>query len=129
MLSLDKIVDTTQRTVFSDTMNSLSNMSIHLFVDKTKSLFTTDKALTIEYNKQTLEYEHIYFPVTFDLAIILANGNHTKPLGKNCMHHFNAFQLATFKKQIAATANEWIYSRNPISNEDIKLIREVRENS
>lgn len=129
ILSLDKIVDTTQRTVFSDTMDSLSNMSIHLFVDKTKSLFTTDKALTIEYNKQTLEYEHIYFPVTSDLAIILANGNHTKPLGKNCMHHFNAFQLAIFKKQIAATANEWIYSRNPISNEDIKLIREVRENS
>lgn len=129
MLSLDKIVDTTQRTVFSDTMDSLSNMSIHLFVDKTKSLFTTDKALTIEYNKQTLEYEYIYFPVTFDLAIILANENHTKLLGKNRMHHFNNFQLPAFKRQIAATANEWIYSRNIISNEDINLIRKVRGNS
>ena len=129
LLSLDKIVDTEQRTMFSDIMDSIENMSIHLFVDKTKSLFTTDKALTIQFIKQTLEYDYIYFPITFDLAIVLANEKHSERLGKNRMHYFNTQQLDVFKKQMAATAKEWIYSPSPISNKDIILIKEGRKNA
>lgn len=116
-------------SLFSFILDLISDMSIGVFVDKSDSIFTCDNPVACNTpDPETKEIEILYFPLLPNIAIILFGGNMKKKFRRNGLYKFDKQQLIDFKKGLAVFIEKCVYSKKPLTDEDLKIIKEVRKN-
>ena len=118
-------------SLFYNLINMMKDMHITLFIDESESIFTSDNPVFIHAPKMAEGLiDLIVFPLSPRMVIILFGEAITKHnnQSKNCLVYFDDNTLDITRREIAITANNWIYSCRPLSAEDIELINETRVN-
>lgn len=110
-------------SVLSMYLESFDNMSIAVGVDETDSIFTSDfPVYAFSPTKSYDNAEKIVFPLTSKLVIYLFGGQQKTRVRKNCLFPIDADELKSVKQSIAYAANDWIYSKMPLSAEEKQII-------
>lgn len=107
-----------------DTILGMNDMYFSVGIDNTDSIFTSDYPLFIMSPSQTVDsIEQVIFPITSHLVLILNGGNQKKVFKKNCLFPIQQDDLEIVKKSIADAADEWIYSKKPLTPREIELVK------
>ena len=118
-------------SLFMNLMYMMKDMYICLFIDESESIFTTDNPVFIHAPKMAEGLiDLMVYPLLPGMVIILFGDAITKhnSQSKNCLVYFDDNTLDITRREIALSANNWVYSREPLSKKDIELINETRDN-
>lgn len=112
------------KSLLFDTIQGMNNMYFAVGVDNTDSIFTSDYPLFIMSPSQTVgSIEQVVFPITSRLVLILNGGKQKEAFKKNCLFSIQQEDLDIVKKSIADAADEWIYSKKPLTPREIELVK------
>ncbi len=107
-----------------DTIQGMNDMHFAVGVDNTDSIFTSDYPLFIMSPSQTVDsIEQVILPITSRLVLILNGGNQKKAFKKNCLFSIEQDDLEIVKKSIACSAGEWIYSKRPLTPQEVEIVK------
>ena len=119
-----------EHIVFNLILSHICDMHINVGVDASDSIFTSDDPVYLYWpGYPNGECEHIIFPLTSKLVLMLYGSKMKKAMGRtwrNRVRLLTEEDKVSVKKSIAYTTNQWIYSKNPLSPSDISCIQEAR---
>ena len=106
--------------------NAFEKMTIVVGVDDSDSIITSDDPVYAYSPTQSHDNaEEIIFPLTSKLVIYLFGGQMKSQVRKNSLLHIDAPELKRIQNNIAYSANEWIYSKRPLSKEEKQTVDEA----
>ena len=116
------------KILFNMVLKPFAGMMIAVGVDENGSLFTSDYPVyCCAPNYKEGVYETVYFPICRSLVLILFGGTGKEQCYKNRLIKLEQELIVDIKKSIAHSARTWLFSANPFSSDDIKLINEARK--
>lgn len=116
----DSIVST---SIVNEYYHTFEKMSIAVGVDDSDSIITSDDPVYAYSPTQSHDnVEEIIFPLTSKLVIYLYGGQMKSQVRKNFLFPIDASELERIHNNIAYSANEWIYSKRPLSKEEKQIV-------
>ena len=109
-------------------LDTLTEMTIAIGVDKTDSIFTSDFPIYCQAkdNRDFRLCEKIIYPLTSSLIVILRGWALKNPNEKNILFPLDEKHLYVCKSNIASAAKRWILSKKPLTEEEKELIKKAR---
>lgn len=108
-----------------DLRKVLESMTIALGVDESESIITSDSPVFSQAPDYEMEkLEKIEFPLSSKLVLFLFGGKLKKEYRKNSLFPLNAEEVSWIQRNAACSAEEWVYSKHPITNNEKKTIQE-----
>lgn len=110
-------------SILSEYCNAFDKLTIVVGVDDSDSIITSDDPVYAYSPTQTHDnVEEIIFPLTSKLVIYLYGGQMKSQVRKNSLLHIDASELKRVQGNIAYSANEWVYSKRPLSEEEKQIV-------
>ena len=126
-LGLNKEWD--KNTIIRTALNNLSGMAFQIGIAEDDLIITSDRPVVIWPPKKEELYNRpraVAFPLTSRLVLYLFPIESVDPIARNCFVKQTKEQVNDLCRYISAYARDWIYSRNPLTDEQIAIIKEVR---
>ena len=129
-LGLNKEWD--KNTIIRTALSNLSGMAFQIGIAEDDLIITSDRPVAIWPPKEEELYNRpraVAFPLTSRLVLYLFPIESVDPIARNCFIKQTKEQLNDLCGYISAYARDWIYSRNPLTDEQLSIIKEVRRKS
>lgn len=126
-LGLDSEWD--QKTIIRSALANLSGMAYQIGMASDDVIFTSDRPI-VQWPSHAGEYlnrpKALVFPFTSRLVLFMYPLEEVAQIGWNYFFQLDQGKIHDIQADIAVCAREWIYSREKLSNEQMKIIREAR---
>lgn len=126
-LGLDSEWD--EKTIIRSAVGNLVGMAFQIGVADEDVVVTSDRPVVIWPPKENEPYNRpraVVFPLTSKLLLYLFPLESVDPIARNCFVRLSADQINDYYRYLAASARKWIYSRNPLTPEQVAIIQETR---
>lgn len=126
-LGLDSEWD--EKTIIRTAVANLAGMAFQIGVDDEDVVVTSDRPVVIWPPKENEPYNRpraVVFPLTSRLLLYLFPLESVDPIARNCFVRMSADQINDYYRYLAASARNWIFSRNPLTPEQVAIIQETR---
>lgn len=105
----------------------LESMSIALGVDESGSIITSDSPVVSQAPDYDMEkLEKIEFPISSKLVLFMFGGKQKEQYRKNSLFPLNKSEVKIIQRDIACSAEEWVYSIRPLTTIEKEIVREGR---
>ena len=116
------------KNAFFAVLNPIIDMTIAVAVDPFDSLFTSDHPVyCFAPGFRNGVYEEITFCISTRLVFKLFNNRVDKVYKRNCLAYLSEDDVLTIKKSIAYSASRWIYSKKALTEKDLKIVKQARD--
>ena len=119
-----------KNTIIRTAVNDLCGMAFQIGIADDDVIITSDRPV-IKYppddNEMYNRPKALMFPLTSRLVLYLFPIETVEPIGRNCFIRLTEEQVNDIQHNVAVYAREWIYSRNPLTKEQLKIVTEARE--
>lgn len=116
-------------TIIRTAVKDLCGMVFQIGIADADVIITSDRPV-IQYPPDEIEMYNrpkaLVFPLTSRLVLYLFPIETVEPIGRNCFIRLSEEQINDIQYNVAVFAREWIYSRNPLTKEQIERIKEAR---
>ena len=130
-LSIYQQLNDKEKNVFSYVAEWFTDMSFFILKSNSHDVFTSDNPIYIygrnKYSKDiNLKPEKVIFPLTSNLVLYMLPTCKVKPEFDNRLYSLSTERISEIHKSIASASNRWIYSYQPLTENEIKEIRIAR---
>lgn len=126
-LGLDSEWD--EKTIIRTAVSNLAGMAFQIGVNDQDVVVTSDRPVVIWPPKENEPYNRpraVVFPLTSRLLLYVFPLESVDPIARNCFVRMSADQINEYYRYLAASARNWIFSRNPLTPEQLQIIQETR---
>lgn len=120
-----------QKTIIRSALANLSGMAYQIGMASDDVIFTSDRPV-VQWPSHNEEYlnrpKALVFPLTSRLVLFLYPLEDVAQIGWNFLFQLDQGSIHDVQMDVAVCAREWIYSREKLSNEQMKIIWEARNN-
>ena len=120
-----------QKTIIRSALANLSGMAYQIGMASDDVIFTSDRPV-VQWPSHNEEYlnrpKALVFPLTSRLVLFLYPLEDVAQIGWNFFFQLDQGSIHDVQMDVAVCAREWIYSREKLSNEQMKIIWEARNN-
>ena len=98
-----------------------------LGVDESGSIITSDSPVVSQAPDYDMEkLEKIEFPISSKLVLFMFGGKQKEQYRKNSLFPLNKSEVKIIQRDIACSAEEWVYSIRPLTTIEKEIVREGR---
>ncbi len=118
-----------ENTIIRTAINSLSGMAFQIGIVDDDVIMTSDRPVVMWPPKDNDPYNRpraVVFPLTSKLVLYLFPLESVEPIARNCFVKLSQEQINEINRNVAASARQWIYSRNPLTNEQMEIVMDAR---
>ena len=119
-----------QKTIIRSALANLSGMAYQIGMASDDVIFTSDRPV-VQWPSHNEEYlnrpKALVFPLTSRLVLLYPLED-VAQIGWNYFFQLDQGSIHDVQMDVAVCAREWIYSREKLSNEQMKIIWEARNN-
>lgn len=130
LLPMDIDAEWDGNTIIRTAIKDLCGMAFQIGIADDDVIITSDRPV-IKWSPDKNEIynrpEAVVFPLTSRLVLYLFPIEKVEPIGRNCFIRLSEEQIKDIQYNVAVNAREWIYSRNPLTEEQIKIVKEARK--
>ena len=126
-LGIDSAWD--QNTIIRTAVGNLEGMAYQIGIADEDIIITSDRPVVLWPPKENEQYNRpraVAFPLTSKLLLYLFPLESVDPIARNCFVRLSVDQINDFYSYCSVYARNWIYSRNPLTEEQLTFIREAR---
>ena len=126
-LGLDQ--DWDKNTIIRTAVEDLAGMAFQIGIADEDTIITSDRPVTIWPPKEDEQYNRpraVAFPLTSRLLLYLFPEESVNPIARNCFVRLSESQINDLYGNTAVSARNWIYSRNRLTPEQLRMIKEAR---
>jgi len=119
-----------KNTIIRTALKNLSGMAFQIGIADDDVIITSDRPFVLyppDENELYNRPKAVVFPLTSRLVLYLFPIEAVKPIGRNCFIRLTEEQINDIQHNVAVYAREWIYSRNPLTKEQLERVKEARE--
>lgn len=118
-----------EKTIIRTAINSLSGMAFQIGIADDDIIMTSDRPVVMWPPKDDDPYNRpraVVFPLTSKLVLYLFPLESVDSIARNCFVKLSQEQIDEIHGYVAASARQWIYSRNPLTNEQMEIVMDAR---
>lgn len=118
-----------ENTIIRTAINSLSGMAFQIGIADDDVIMTSDRPVVMWPPKDDDPYNRpraVVFPLTSKLVLYLFPLESVDSIARNCFVKISQEQIDEIHGYVAACARHWIYSKKPITKEQLKIIVNTR---
>jgi hypothetical protein len=118
-----------KNTIIRTAVENLSGMAFQIGIANEDVIITSDRPFVFWSPYENELYNRpkaVAFPLTSRLVLYLFPVESVAPLGRNCFFRMREEQVCDIQTNVAVCAKEWIYSRKPLTKEQIERIKDAR---
>lgn len=118
-----------EKTIIRTAINSLSGMAFQIGIADDDVIMTSDRPVVMWPPKDDDPYNRpraVVFPLTSKLVLYLFPLESVDSIARNCFVKLSQEQIDEIHGYVAACARHWIYSKKPITKEQLKIIVNTR---
>ena len=119
-----------KNTIIRTAVNDLCGMAFQIGIADDDVIITSDRPV-VQYppdeNEMYNRPKAVVFPLTSRLVLYLFPIETVEPIGRNSFIRLTEKQVNDIQHNVAVYAREWIYSRNPLTKEQLKKVTEARK--
>ena len=118
-----------KNTIIRSALINLSGMAFQIGITDDDLIITSDRPSTIWPPTEDELYNRpraVVFPLTSRLVLYLFPIESVDPIARNCFVKLTKEQVNDLCRYISVYARDWIYSRNPLTDEQLTIIKEAR---
>jgi hypothetical protein len=126
-LGLDQ--DWDKNTIIRTAVRDLAGMAFQIGIADEDIIITSDRPVMKWPPKEDELYNRpraVAFPLTSRLLLYMFPEESVDPIARNCFVRLNEAQINDLYGNIAVSARNWIYSRNQLTTEQLRIIKEAR---
>ena len=126
-LGLDQ--DWDKNTIIRTAVEDLAGMAFQIGIADEDTIITSDRPVTIWPPKEDEQYNRpraVAFPLTSRLLLYMFPEESVNPIARNCFVRLSESQINDLYGNTAVSARNWIYSRNRLTPEQLRMIKEAR---
>lgn len=126
-LGIDR--DWDKNTIIRTALGNLAGMAYQIGIADEDVIITSDRPVVLWPPKEDEQYDRpraVAFPLTSKLLLYLFPLESVDPIARNCFVKLSDDQINDFYGYCSVYARNWIYSRNPLTKEQLTFIREAR---
>ena len=116
-------------TIIRTAIENLAGMAFQIGIADEDVIITSDRPIVQWAPKENEPYNRpqaVVFPLTSRLLLYLFPVENVDPIARNCFIKLTTSQINDFYGNISVTAKNWIYSRNPLTKEQVQKICQAR---
>lgn len=116
-------------TVIKTAIKNYCGMAFQIGIADDDIIITSDRPV-VEWSPDKNELYNrpkaVVFPLTSRLVLYLYPIENVEPIGRNCFIKLSNDQIDDIQTNVAVYAREWIYSRNPLTKEQLERVKDAR---
>lgn len=119
-----------ENTIIKTAVKELCGMAFQIGIADDDVIITSDRPVVLyppDKNEMYNRPKAVVFPLTSKLVLYLFPIETVDPIGRNCFIRLTEEQINDIQHNVAVYAKEWIYSRNPLTKEQLERVKEARE--
>ena len=127
-LGIDKSWD--EKTIIRTALKNLEGMAFQVGVTEGDVFFTSDRPV-IQYPSYNDNFPYtpkaVIFPLTSRIVLYLYPKEDVSQTAQNCLFQLDQERIRAIQHNISVYARRWIYSRKPLTEEQVFIIKAARE--
>lgn len=119
-----------ENTIIKTAVKELCGMAFQIGIADDDVIITSDRPVVLyppDENEMYNRPKAVVFPLTSRLVLYLFPFEIVEPIGRNCFIRLTEEQINDIQHNVAVYAREWIYSRNPLTKEQLERVKEAME--
>ena len=119
-----------KNTIIRTAIENLTRMAYQIGIANEDVIITSDRPVAIWSPKEDEPYNRpraVAFPLTSRLLLYMFPEESVDPIARNCFVKLSKAQINDLYGNIAMSARNWIYSRNQLTTEQQRMIKEARK--
>lgn len=130
LLPISQDTEWNENTIIRTAVKNLSGMAFRIGIAEDDVVITSDRPV-IQWSPEENELYNrpklVAFPLTSRLVLYLFPVENVEPIGRNCFFILSEEQIKDIQINVAVYARKWIYSRKPLSDEQLERVKEARD--
>ena len=117
------------KTIIRTAIKRLCGMAFQIGISDEDVIITSDRPVVLWPPTDKEQYDRpraVAFPLTSRLVLYLFPFENVEPIGRNCFIKLNDRQIHDIQYNVAVCARKWVFSKNPLTEEQLKRIRKAR---
>ena len=127
-LGIDKSWD--EKTIIRTALKNLEGMAFQVGVTEGDVFFTSDRPV-IQYPSYNDNFPYtpkaVIFPLTSRIVLYLYPKEDVSQTAQNCLFQLDQERIRAIQHNVSVYARRWIYSRKPLTEEQVFIIKAARE--
>ena len=118
-----------KNTIIRTALGDLAGMAFQIGIADQDVVITSDRPVVLWPPKEDEQYNRpraLAFPLTSKLLLYLFPEEDIAPIARNCFFKLSNEQINDFYSSISVYTRSWIYSRYPLTEEQIRIISKAR---
>ena len=119
-----------KNTIIMTGIKRLCGMAYQIGLTDDDVIITSDRPVIFWFPKEDDPYDRpraVVFPLTSKLVLYLFPMESVDPIARNCFIRLSKNQINDINAFVAGNARNWIYSRYPLTQEQLETVNEVRK--
>ncbi len=119
-----------KNTIIRTAIEELSGMAFQIGITDDDVIITSDRPVVLWPPKEDDQYgrpQAVALPLTSRLLLYLFPVESVDPIAKNCFIKLTPNYINDFCSSLSVYAKNWIYSRNALTKNQLKIIKEARK--
>lgn len=129
LLPLGADIEWDENTIIRTAIERYSGMAFQIGVASDDLIITSDRPI-IEWPQFENELYNrpggVAFPLTSRLVLYMCPFELCRPFQRNCFFKLNDEQIRDIQTNVAIFAKRWIFSRNPLTEEQLTIVKKAR---
>ena len=132
LLPISDIPEWNENTIIRSATDRLCGMSFQIGIAPDDVIISSDRPVIMWPPKENEQFNRpraVVFPLTSRLVLYLFPMEDRKYIGNDWFTYLSDEQIKNIQMYVAAGARDWIYSKEPLSKEQIEIIKKARQKS
>lgn len=132
LLPISDIPEWNENTIIFSATKRLCGMSFQIGIAPDDVIISSDRPVIMWPPKENEQFNRpraVVFPLTSRLVLYLFPMEDRKYIGNDWFTYLSDEQIRDIQMYVAAGARDWIYSKEPLSKEQIEIIKKARQKS
>ena len=125
-LPIYKMIDPNEKTILNVVFSWFENMSFQIYVSDKDVFFTCDHPAVIIGSYSPHHIEELYFPISPRIMLHMMPEDDTPKHYRNRMLPLSDKEIKIITREYSAHCRRWVYSKSPLSEQQIRMIDKGR---
>lgn len=130
LLPLWGVAEHNEKTIIRKALENYENMAFQVGIHHSNVFFTSDRPVvqwSLKNSGVDTRPSEVIFPLSSKIVLYMFPLEAVEPNSRNCLFSLDEDRIKEVQFYVAGFAREYIYSRTPLTNEQMNIVKEARD--